>query len=158
VVGDKVAIAVVDTLSISGTNYYADGGGVQSDLCGFGFDIAKGQVLEATVISLAEDVTASCTSAIASIASFGGWTWTNTGEQPVASQDILSGGYTASNGLCEGYVQMGIILTGQGNPFASVGADASPHVEMGRSYLETLVDSGCPAQCNDNFGVVMQKQ
>jgi hypothetical protein len=157
-VGDKVTITVVDTLSLSGAIYYADGGGVSSYLCGFGFDITKGQMLEATVISLAEDVTASCTVATVSVAPFGGWTWTNSGEQPVASQEILSGEYTASNGTCAGTVQMGIDLARTGDPFAPIDAGASPIAQMGRKYTGTGAVSGCTSYCYDNFGVVLQKQ
>jgi hypothetical protein len=154
-VGDQIAIAVVDTYvdGAAGISSYDSG---MSDVCGFGFDLSQGAVLQATVVGRAENPPDACYAGVAKIAPFGGWTWTLTGNGSGPPLSALVGSYAATNGTCTGTVDISLDVAAA-NPFIPTGPGETPNVIMSRSFSGSGAP-GCPTACTGEFVVNLQKQ
>jgi hypothetical protein len=153
-VGDKIAITIVDFYDRQST--YLVLGPYASFTCGFGFDLVKGQELTATVVDSRADVNSdACTVGIIEIAPFQNWTWAPAAEAFGGSPDILVGEFRASNGSCQGALQITVVVTGT-DPFAPSVQGQIPNVIMGRAF-NAGSGTNCPMSCVGDFVVNLKK-
>jgi hypothetical protein len=137
-VGDTYAITVLGSADpqndASGPN------------CDFGFDVAQGQILEATAVQSLTGT--ACQSAVVSFAPFGSWTWTLEPNQGSTGDNrMLVGTYVATSGSCTGNVLVII------NP----ASDVAPNALMTRSFQGgSTADPTCH-DCDGAFVVSIQK-
>jgi hypothetical protein len=154
-VGDPIAIVVVDTYVDTATGISSYDSGFPT-ICGFGFDLSQGAVLQATVVGRAENPPDACYAGVAQIAPFGGWTWTLTGNGSGPPLSALVGSYAATNGTCMGKVDVSLAVA-TANPFSPSVPGEMPNVIMSRSFSGSG-EPGCPTMCTGEFVVNLQKQ
>jgi|CZKU01.1.fsa_nt_gi hypothetical protein len=152
-VGDRIAITVVDTYAVPGDHTSYDAG--RSDICGFGFDISKGQVLVITVVQNVLDGTGACRGAIARFEPFGAWTWTLGSVEGTNAADILNGEYITSDGMCTGQVDVSLVVQPGSDPFATSLPGRPPNVYLYRSFSGAA--AMCHKDCSGSFVVNLKR-
>jgi hypothetical protein len=153
-VGDRIAVTVVDTF-VGELGPYDSG---RADVCGFGLDVTKGLVLQATVVSNRPNPRNSCKVGIAQYQPFSGWTWALSANQtPGFPPSVLVGEYVATSGACTGQVQVDIDVVEGTDAFAPSMPGEPPNVVMARSWFSGG-GPGCPASCAGEFVVNLRKE
>jgi hypothetical protein len=142
--GTKMAVTIVEPYDTN-SHFTATDNLAGPPGCGFGFDVAQGDVLHATVQSNAQGQ--GCDPAMASIAPFGNWTWTLTG--PASSPETdglgmpLQGDYSAVTPGCNGGLVLALTLV-WGNLFDPSVRGQPPHVVMTRVFNPDLQSQNGP--------------
>jgi|SRR5580658_3408066 hypothetical protein len=155
-VGDKIAVTVLNAAVDPGEGIYSYDSGA-SDVCGFGFDLFQGLVLQATIVQSTDGFPGNCGVGIPQYGAFSGWTWTLSGATETgAAPNILIGEYLATNGTCNGSVYVSLQVTDGANPFSPSVPGQVPNVVMGREWFGG--GPGCPTECRGDFVVNLQKQ
>jgi hypothetical protein len=147
-VGDRIAITIEDTLGADSN----DAG--PANVCGFGFDVSQGQVLQATIVSTTVDAGGLCAVPHAQIASFGAWTWTFISGDGGGGDTVLSGDYAVSSGGCTGTTSLDVRVVGSASPFAPFVQGVPPSVIMDREFGG---GAGCRPGCTGSFIVSLQR-
>jgi hypothetical protein len=162
-VGTKLGITIVDYYP-GNPNYPQDqraAGGPDVSTCVFGFDVAQGQELLATVASTSDADT--CEVAVPAFQPFGAWSWTDGRQNAGGSFYAFDGQYTASSSYCDGQVAVGArVASGNQNVFQPPVVGQVPPVVMERIFTssQSLGDASasmCPASCIGIFVVGLRR-
>jgi hypothetical protein len=164
-VGDQIQLSVIEPYTPN-SDYAYPANVPPGPSCDDGLDLAAGETLDATIVTLQGDAEQGCLSGGASFGPVGGWTW-----QPITAnpQDgdngyLLWGSYNATRGQCAGVVH--IQATGDATPFVPPVVGQIPHVVFLRSFQANaptnpacppVVTSASDGICNGIFVVSAKK-
>jgi hypothetical protein len=158
--GSRVAITFVDSYA-GNPNYDQSANTPQpgpSFSCAFGFDVAKGQILEATIVSTDQDDDG-CNTSAASYPPFNGWTWSAHGAYHAGYPTIITGNYDGVNGSCMGQLRVDLRATGQGldDIYQPPRMGGLPPVILSRMFMSSVGTARCPNYCYGTFVVNPQR-
>jgi hypothetical protein len=139
--GDRIELTVIEPYDP--TSHYPYAASYSASSCELGFDLADGQVLEATVVDMRSDDTADCQTGIAQMGPVGGWTWQLASQQSPPPDLLLYGSYAATMGQCTGSVQMK--LHSDQTPFVPPIVGQVPHVLLERQFQGNASNPACPS-------------
>ena len=156
-VGNHLSLELVDTYDVNSEMQWAGFTG-STATCGFGFDVARGQVLEATIASSFTGDNAGCRVGSPDFPDFSDWDWarkTNVAMEPFGGT-LLQGSYSATRGACNGDLELIARVTDGADPFAPSVPGSVPNVILSRVFTGPgTADCGT---CFGYFVVNVQRQ
>ena len=134
-VGDHLSLEFVDTYDVNSMMQWS-GPESSTATCGFGFDVERGQTLDATIADSWSGEDAGCRVAAPVFNAFSGWTWTkqSNGAASPFGGVLLQGNYSASRGTCSGSMALVAKVANGADPFAPSVPGSIPNVVLSRVF------------------------